>query len=108
MAQEEWEDGAYRKVARRRRKTKPKNKHTNKNFRDAHDWVGVEEDVSLGKNKVPAGGVEVKEKRKKRNGTGSILFGCTRSLRLLKSGSSLPHAGSFLVTCELLVAMCGT
>ena len=25
------------------------NKHTNKTFRDAHDWVGVEEDVSLGK-----------------------------------------------------------
>ena len=25
------------------------NKQTNKTFRDAHDWVGVEEDVSLGK-----------------------------------------------------------
>ena len=27
------------------------NKQTNKNFRDAHDWVGVEEDVSLGKKR---------------------------------------------------------
>ena len=30
---------------------------TNKNFYDAHDWVGVEEDVSLG------------EKRKKKKST---------------------------------------
>ena len=49
MTQGEGEDGAYRKVARRRRKDRPKNKQTNKTFRDAHDWVGVEEDVSLGK-----------------------------------------------------------